>query len=123
MHPTDDVAKAYLAWNESFNKGDAVALASAYLLDAKLLPPTHSVVSGTAEIERFFAGLFQSGVTNHRLDVIEIGGDGRFVYGTARWSAAGKGSDGSPQSLGGFATHVFERQGDGSLKLRLHTFN
>jgi ketosteroid isomerase-like protein len=47
----------------------------------------------------------------------------RFVYGTARWSAAGEGTDGSPQSLGGFATHVFERQGDGSLKLRLHTFN
>ncbi len=29
MRPTDDVAKAYLAWDESFNKGDAVALASA----------------------------------------------------------------------------------------------
>jgi ketosteroid isomerase-like protein len=123
MHSTDDVAKAYQAWNESFNKGDAVALASAYLPDAKLLPPTHSVVSGTAEIERFFASLFQSGVTSHKLDVIEAGGDGRFIYGTARWSAAGKGTDGSAQSLGGFATHVFERQDDGSLKLRLHTFN
>ena len=57
MRPTDDVAKAYLAWDESFNKGDAVALASAYLPDGKVLPPTHSVVSGTAEIERFFAEL------------------------------------------------------------------
>jgi ketosteroid isomerase-like protein len=123
MYSTDDVAKAYQAWDDSFNKGDAATLGSAYLPDAKVLPPTHSVVSGTAEIERFFASLFQSGVTSHKLDVIEASGDGRFVYGTARWSAAGKGTNGSPQSLGGFATHVFERQGDGSLKLRLHTFN
>jgi ketosteroid isomerase-like protein len=123
MHPTDDVAKAYLAWDESFNKGDAVALASAYFPNAKVLPPTHSVVSGEAEIERFFAGLFQSGVTNHRLDVIETGGDGRLVFGTARWSATGKGADGAPQSFVGFATHIFEPQADGSLKLRLHTFN
>ena len=123
MRPTDDVAKAYLAWDESFNKGDAVALASSYLPDGKVLPPTHSVASGTAEIKRFFTSLFESGFTNHRLDLIEAGGDGKCVYGTARWSAAGKDADGSPQFLGGFATHVFERQDNGSLKLRLHTFN
>ena len=27
------------------------------------------------------------------------------------------------QPWGGIATHVFERQGDGSLKIKLHTFN
>ena len=30
---------------------------------------------------------------------------------------------GLAQTAGGIATHVFERQADGSLKLRLHTFN
>ena len=28
-----------------------------------------------------------------------------------------------PQEIGGTATHIFERQGDGGLKLKLHTFN
>jgi ketosteroid isomerase-like protein len=30
---------------------------------------------------------------------------------------------GKDQPLGGVATHVFERQSDGSLKIKLHTFN
>ncbi|TFV36185.1 YybH family protein [Bradyrhizobium niftali] len=118
-----DVAAAYEAFNAAFNKGDAKAVASAYLPSAKILPPTHAVVSGPAEIEKFFAGFFANGVTNHTLDIIDAGGDDKIVYATANWSAKGKGADGAPQTLGGIATHVFERQADGSLKLRLHTFN
>jgi ketosteroid isomerase-like protein len=35
----------------------------------------------------------------------------------------GKDKDGKPATFSGIATHVFERQADNSLKLRLHTFN
>jgi ketosteroid isomerase-like protein len=38
-------------------------------------------------------------------------------------SAKGKDKDGKPATFSGIATHVFERRSDGSLKLRLHTFN
>lgn len=118
-----DIEAAYRAWDAAFNKADAKALAATYLEDATFLPPTHAVVSGRAEIETFFAGLFASGVTGHDLQVVRHGGDGRIAYAAARWLASGKGSDGGRQELGGIATHVFERQPDGSLKLRLHTFN
>ena len=118
-----DVAAAYAAWDTAFNKGDARAVASAYLANAKLLPPTHEVATGPMEIEQFFAGLFSNGVTDHKLVMIDAGGDDKIVYATANWSAKAKGKDGAPQALGGIATHVFERQPDSSLKLRLHTFN
>ena len=59
----------------------------------------------------------------HALRVIEVGGDGKLVYGAAHWTATAKGADGAPQEIGGTATHIFERQGDGGLKLKLHTFN
>ena len=59
--------------------------------------------------------------------MIDAGGDDKVVYGTANWSAKGKDKDkdkdGKPANFSGIATHVFERQADGSLKLRLHTFN
>ncbi|WP_425450160.1 YybH family protein [Virgifigura deserti] len=119
----EDVQAAYETWNKAFTEGDARTLAETYLPDAKLLPPTHTVLLGPAEIEEFFAGLFANGVTDQNLEIIEPGGDGRIVYGTANWSAQGEGNDGAAQTLGGIATHVFERQEDGSLKLRLHTFN
>ena len=118
-----EVSKAYEAWDAAFNKADAKALAAAYLPSAKVLPPTHEVLSGAADIEAFFGGLFTSGYTDHNLTMIDGGGDDNIVYSAATWSATGKGTDGAPQAAGGIATHVFERQADGSLKLRLHTFN
>jgi ketosteroid isomerase-like protein len=96
---------------------------AAYLPSAKLMPPTHEVASGSAAIEKFFAGLHANGVTNHKLEMIDAGGDDKVVYGTAKWSAKGKDKDGKPADFSGIATHVFERQPDNSLKLRMHTFN
>lgn len=121
--PKGDVTAAYAAWDAAFNKGDAKAVAAAYLPNAKLLPPTHEVASGPVAIEKFFAGLHANGVTDHKLELIDAGGDAKVVYGTAKWSAKGKDKDGKPANFSGIATHVFERQGDNSLKLRLHTFN
>jgi ketosteroid isomerase-like protein len=121
--PKSDVTAAYAAFDAAFNKGDAKTLAAAYVPNAKLLPPTHEVASGPAAIEKFWVGLFANGVTDHKLEVIDAGGDDKVVYGTANWSAKGKGKDGKPAALSGIGTHVFERQPDNSLKLRLHTFN
>jgi ketosteroid isomerase-like protein len=121
--PKSDVSAAYAAFDAAFNKGDAKAVAALYLPNAKVLPPTHEVASGPAAIEKFFAGLHANGVTDHKLEMIDAGGDDKVVYGAANWSAKGKDKDGKPANFSGIATHVFERQADGSLKLRLHTFN
>ena len=115
----DQVKEAYAAWDEAFNKGDAKAVAGFYADDALLLPPTHDVIEGPAGVEKFFAGLFEAGVTGHKLELIEANGDEQTAVGAAQWSA--KGGDGS--ELGGIATHEFVKQDDGSLKLKLHTFN
>jgi len=121
--PQHDVSAAYATFDATFNKGDPRAVAALYLPNAKVLPPTHEVASGPAAIERFFAGFYANGVTGHKLEVIDAGGDDKVVYGTANWSAKGKDKDGKPANFTGIATHVFERQADGSLRLRLHTFN
>ena len=121
--PKSGVSAAYAAFDAAFNKGDAKAVTAFGRYKAKVLPPTHEVVSGPAAIEKFFAGLHASGVTDHKLEVIDAGGDDKVVYGSANWSAKGKDKDGKPADFSGIATHVFERQPDNSLKLRLHTFN
>ena len=118
-----DVSAAYAAFDAAFNKDDAKAIAALYLPNAKVLPPSHQVESGPAQIEKFFAGLSANGVADHKLEMIDAGGDDKVLYGTANWSAKGKDKDGKPANFSGIATQVFERQADGSLKLRLHTFN
>ena len=82
--PKSDVTAAYAAFDAAFNKGDAKTLAAAYLPNAKLLPPTHEVASGPAAIEKFFAGLHENGVTGHKLELIDAGGNDKVVYGTAK---------------------------------------
>jgi ketosteroid isomerase-like protein len=66
---------------------------------------------------------FKGGVTNHKLEIIEASGNGNIIVAAAKWSAKGKDDKGKPKQLGGLATHVFEKQPDGSLKLKLQTFN
>ena len=122
--PLDDQIKAaYSAWNAAFNKGDAEAVTAFYTRDASFLPATHDVIQSPDAIKNFFAGLFAGGVTDHALDLIRTAGDDKIVIAAARWSASGKDAAGKPTRFSGIATHVFERQPDGSLKLKLHTFN
>ena len=74
--PQDDVTAAYAAWDAAFATGDAKAIAAFYTDDATFLPPTHDVIEGPAGVEKFFAGLLGNGVTGHKLELIEVEGDG-----------------------------------------------
>lgn len=81
------------------------------------------MLKGPPGVEKFFTGLFGAGVTNHKLELIKAHGDGTMLYGTAKWSAQGKDNNGQPATFSGIAMHVFEKQADGSWKLRAQTFN
>lgn len=118
----DSVKAAYAAWDAAFNEGDAKAVAATYDEEALFLPATHDVVEGRAKVETFFEGLFKMGVTNHKLEVIDVMDRGDTVVAAARWTATGKDADGKDADWGGVATHVFRKDGD-SLTLILHTFN
>jgi len=121
--PADEVKAAYSAWDAAFNKADAKAVAAFYTDNAIFLPATHDVIRGPDGVEKFFGGIFSMGVTGHKLELIEAQGDGNLLIGTAKWSAKGKDAKGADQPWSGMATHIFEKQADGSLKLRVHTFN
>jgi uncharacterized protein (TIGR02246 family) len=121
--PATEVKASYAAWDQAFNKGDAKALAALYADDALFLPATHDVITGRPAIEKFFASLFAMGVKAHKLELIQASGNDKLMFGVAKWSADGKDKAGKDQPWGGVATHIFERQADGSMKLKVHTFN
>jgi ketosteroid isomerase-like protein len=117
------VEAAYAAWDGAFNRANASAVAALYAPGSTFLPVSHDVIEGPAGVETFFAGLFANGLSGHKLELITLHEDVHTVVAAARWSAKGRNADGSAASFGGIATHVFERQPDGSLKLKLHIFN
>lgn len=114
----EQVKEAYAAWDAAFGKSDAKLIAAMYAADAVLLPPSHDVLKGPAAVEKFFAGLFTAGFTNHKLELVEANGTPDLIVAAAKWSAQSKSGP-----AGGIATHEFVRQANGGLKLRLHTFN
>jgi uncharacterized protein (TIGR02246 family) len=119
----DQVKKAYSAWDAAFNQKDSDAVAAFYTDDAYFLPPNHKVIEGPKGVAEFFKGLFKAGVHNHKLELIEAAGDGNLIYGAAKWSSTGKDDKGKKKEFSGIAAQVFEKQPDGSLKVKLHTFN
>jgi ketosteroid isomerase-like protein len=118
-----EVNEAYAAWDAAFQKGDAKAIAAMYADDALFLPANHEVVRGPSGVEAFFAGLFKMGVTGHKPELIEAGGDEKVVYGSAKWSATGKDKAGKDEPWAGVTSHVFEKGADGKLKIKVHIFN
>jgi uncharacterized protein (TIGR02246 family) len=110
-------------WNDAFNRGDARAVMSLYVDDAKLLPPTNAVVSGSQEIRAFWESMIKNGFANHAIEIVEVRAIGDMAYEAAKWRATGPGKDGGEQSYSGNLVNIFERQSDGSWKSRLHTWN
>lgn len=121
----DEVTAAYQAWDAALNSGDAKAVAAFYTEDAVFLPANHAVIEGPAAVEAFFSPMLAGGFTGHKLELIEVMGedDDEIIVAAAKWSGQGKDAAGAAATWSGVATHVFEKQADGSLKLKLHTFN
>ena len=119
----DSVKAAYSAWDAAFNKGDAGAVAALYSDDALFLPPSHEVIKGPAGVQKFLQGIIGMGTKDHKFEMIEAREAGNIIYAATKWSATGKNAEGKDQTWSGVATHVFERQSDGNLKVKLNTFN
>jgi len=117
------VQRAQDAWNAAFNRGDAVGVAAQYTQNAAVLPPTHSVIKGTAAIRDFWQGLITAGFKEHGIEMLDAEAEGGFAFASGRWWASGPGEGGKAQRFEGIVVTVMRRQGDGTWKACLHTWN
>ncbi len=120
---SDEIQRANDRWNSAFNSGNADAVAALYSQDAVVLPSTHAVVRGTSAIKDFWNGLISAGVKDHRIEMIDAQAVGDIAYATGKWSANALGEDGNTQHYEGTIVTIFKRQGDGSWRACLHTWN
>lgn len=119
----DIARRANDAWNSAFNQGDAAAIAALYTNNAVVLPPTHAIVEGTAAIRDFWQGLISAGFKEHGIEVIDAQEDGSLAFASGKWWANGPDEAGETQRFEGTVVTVLRRQGDGSWKSCLHTWN
>jgi uncharacterized protein (TIGR02246 family) len=72
-------------FSATFNAKDAAKLASFYTEDASLMPPNQPMVKGRPNIEAYWKGAFEQGLTNLQLKPFEsvISGNQAFEAGIA----------------------------------------
>jgi uncharacterized protein (TIGR02246 family) len=114
---------ANATWNQALNSGNASALAALYAENAILSPGNGKTLSGRTEIAALFKSFVDSGVHNHTLEIIEVGGNENIIYQVAKWNANGANKDGKSPSFGGITTSVLELGKDGKWLARTHVWN
>jgi ketosteroid isomerase-like protein len=86
-------------WIDSFNAGDAEAIAALHSLDAKLFPPNMPPVNGRSDIQAFWQGFMDTGLKGElHIDELDVGGN----LGTRVGSYKVLGADGTVMDEGRF---------------------
>jgi uncharacterized protein (TIGR02246 family) len=78
-------------WVEALSRGDAAAIAGLYTQTAQLLPANGNVVSGRAEIQKYWQGAISAGFKAVTLTTVEVDSCGNTAYEVGKWTVPGEG--------------------------------
>jgi ketosteroid isomerase-like protein len=70
----------------AFSRGDAGAIAALYTDDAKLLPPSFPMMTGKEAVQSFWQGAMNSGVTEAKLETLELESQGNLASEIGRFT-------------------------------------
>jgi uncharacterized protein (TIGR02246 family) len=118
-----EVDEANRRFMEAFERGDAASLAALYAEDAVALPPDAPMISGRAEIEKFWQGLMAAGARGINLVTLRLAGSGDVLHevGRATITIQPEGGETSTQTVKYVV--IWERDPAGRLALAVDTWN
>lgn len=105
---------------ETFKKGDLLGVARFYSDDAMILSYRGLKIQGRAAIDKYWTSI--KGGKDWKLDVIEVGGDINTVYQIGRSTFTSE-RDGKTDSYVCDFIVIWKRQGDGSYRIYVDSFN
>jgi uncharacterized protein (TIGR02246 family) len=103
---------------DAYNRGDAAAIAALYAEDCAVLAPNQPTVRGRQAIETLWKGIIEQIGGTHSIETVEMADAGDLAYQWATYSLGG----GEVSDVGKFV-EIYNRQADGSWKIRLTIFN
>jgi ketosteroid isomerase-like protein len=111
------------AWENSFSQGNTDVLMTLYTDNAVVFSPSSEIFDGRAEIKDYLSGLKSVGVISYTISNVEIEIKGDLAYETAQWEAIWSNAEGSNFNFEGNISNVFEKQKDGSWKIKFQSWN
>jgi uncharacterized protein (TIGR02246 family) len=113
----DAIASAIQTFTDAFRRGDAAAVAAWYSSDAKLLPPDNPMMKGRDAIQDFWQGAMNAGVSEAKLETLEIQTQGDLAYEVGRFEMVVEPRGGNRAELTGKYVVVWKAEGD---RWRMH---
>ena len=103
---------------DAFNRGDAAATTTGYIEDCAVLVPNEPTVRGRQAVETLFKGMIEEIGGTASIEIVEVADAGDLAYQWATYTLEGR-----EVSDAGQLVEVYNRQADGSWKIRLSIFN
>ncbi|WP_250515147.1 SgcJ/EcaC family oxidoreductase [Caballeronia sp. INDeC2] len=113
---------ANTAWNAAFNKGDARALGALYDEKVVVSPGNGTTIQRRSDVEKFYKGLFDSGLGDQTIDVVSAKRVGNLIYQTANWTVVAE-KDGKKTAYKGVVPKVLAKGADGKWRTTAQTWN
>ena len=119
----DAINQAEQRWAKLYNAKDAAGLAKNYVEDAMRLPPDTSRHQGRAAIQANLQKEFDSGTTNCKLEVTDVGHSGNLVWLVGNFSVDYPTEGGKMATATGNYVSVYRKEADGVWRTMLDTWN
>lgn len=123
----DDIRPAMEAANTqflaAFNTPNPPAFLPLYTADAVLFFQGAPPVTGPDAIKQFWESRIKLGIRDHTLEIIETGADGKYAFQTSKATVQLVRENGEKTLIAGHTVRVFEKQSDGTWKVKIHMYN
>lgn len=120
---TADIEAVNASIVKDFNAGKIADMTSMYTSDAVMLPPSSEILSSPAAISKYWSDLKDVGVNEYSLYLVDLKVEGNVAYTTSLWEASRKVAGNDDITMDGNISSVFEKQKDGSWKIKLQSWN
>ncbi len=107
----------------AFNSGDAASLAALYTEDGMLLPPNAKPINGRQNIQNFWQGAFDAGLTGIAIEIVESGARGDTAYEIGTYSLKAPGENDTLVTVFGKYVVVWQYDTDGQWRLHRDIWN
>ncbi|MER9328628.1 DUF4440 domain-containing protein [Mesorhizobium sp. M0488] len=108
---------------KAYNSKDAAAAASKYADDAAVFPPDMARIDGRQNIQKFWQGAIDMGVSDLTLTTLEVQESGNLAYESGTFSLKAPGKDSKLVETTGKYVVVWKKGQDGGWKLYRDIWN
>jgi uncharacterized protein (TIGR02246 family) len=110
-------------WLAAYNTPNTAAFSAMYTEDAILIPGEgFPPVRGPEAIKQFWEAGIKDGYKDHTFEIVETKSDGNLAYLLATWTVKQVREGGDTASFSGHTVRIFQRQGDGAWKTKVHMY-